>query len=70
MRMLAWMVTVMVSLSGMSCAVGADDYSPESIVALERSALDRHAIPVSSFPVRARAVADAGRPAPPPAIGA
>jgi ketosteroid isomerase-like protein len=41
MRTLMWAVTVVVSLSGVSCAIVADDYSPESIVALERGALDR-----------------------------
>jgi len=41
MRMLLWAVTIMVSLSGVSCAIDADDYSPESIIALERGALDR-----------------------------
>jgi ketosteroid isomerase-like protein len=41
MRTLVWAVTVMVSLSGISCAVVADDFSPESIIALERAALDR-----------------------------
>jgi len=41
MRTLLWAVTVMVSLSGGSCRVGADDDSPESIIALERGALDR-----------------------------
>jgi len=39
--MLVWAVTVLVSLSGGSCSVGAGDYSPESIIALERGALDR-----------------------------
>jgi len=41
MRTLLWAVTVMVSLSGTSCVLGADDYSPDSIIALERVALDR-----------------------------
>jgi ketosteroid isomerase-like protein len=41
MRTLMWAVTAMVSLSGASCAVGAGDDSPESIIALERGALDR-----------------------------
>jgi ketosteroid isomerase-like protein len=41
MRTLMWAVTVVVSLSGVSCTIVADDYSPESIVALERGALDR-----------------------------
>jgi ketosteroid isomerase-like protein len=41
MRTLLWAVTVMVSLCGVSCVVGADDYSPDSIIALERGALDR-----------------------------
>jgi hypothetical protein len=41
MRTLVWAVTVIVSVSGASCAVGAADDSPESIIALERGALDR-----------------------------
>jgi ketosteroid isomerase-like protein len=41
MRTLIWAVTVGVSLSGTSCALVTDDYSPESITALERGALDR-----------------------------
>jgi ketosteroid isomerase-like protein len=41
MRTLLWAVTVVVSLSGVSCAIVADDYSPEAIIALERGALDR-----------------------------
>jgi ketosteroid isomerase-like protein len=41
MKTLIRAVTVVVSLWGVSCAVVADDYSPESIIALERGALDR-----------------------------
>jgi len=41
MRTLMWAVTVVVSLSGTSCTLVADNYSPESIIALERAALDR-----------------------------
>jgi ketosteroid isomerase-like protein len=41
MRTLRWVVTIMVSLSGISCAIDADDYSSESIITLERGALDR-----------------------------
>jgi ketosteroid isomerase-like protein len=41
MRTLMWAVTLVVSLSGTSCTLVADDYSPESIIALERGALDR-----------------------------
>jgi ketosteroid isomerase-like protein len=41
MRTLIWAVTVVVSLSGVSCTIVADDYSPEAIIGLERSALDR-----------------------------
>ena len=41
MRTLIWAIAAGVSLSGISCRVVADDYSPDSIVALERGALDR-----------------------------
>ena len=41
MRTLMWAVTVVVCLSGVSCTIVADTYSPESIIALERGALDR-----------------------------
>jgi len=41
MRTLLWAVTVMVSLSGISCVLGADEYSPDAIIALERAALNR-----------------------------
>ena len=44
MRTLKWAITAMVCLSGMSgvsCDIAAGDYSPDSIIALERGALDR-----------------------------
>ena len=41
MRTLMWAVTVVVSLSGVSCTLMAGDDSPETIIALERGALER-----------------------------
>ena len=41
MRTLIWAVTVVVSLSGVSCTLVAGDDAPDTVIALERGALDR-----------------------------